>query len=90
MKTGNDYGSSAADAEGERPLNEETARKMEETGQSCARTRAQKRKLSFKENCEFEVSFSVLLLDPVLCILVTEVSCKVVLNYRKLACNSKS
>ena len=34
------------------------------SGQSCVRTRAQKRKLSFKENREVEVSLSVMFLDP--------------------------
>ncbi|XP_078346443.1 rho guanine nucleotide exchange factor 39-like [Oculina patagonica] len=54
VRTGNDCGNSSADAEGAKNLDEETARKMEETGQSCVRTRAQKRKLSFKENCGVE------------------------------------
>jgi len=39
--------------------NEET-RKMEETGESYVRTRSQKKKLSFKENHEVEVSSFVL------------------------------
>ena len=51
-------GSSMQDTEGAK-ANEET-RKMEETGQSCVKTRAQKRKLSFKENYEVEVSLSAL------------------------------
>lgn len=46
-------GSSMQDAEGAM-ANEET-RKMEETGQSCVRTRGQKRKLSFKENYEVQL-----------------------------------
>ena len=39
--------------------NEETG-KMEETEQSCVRTRGQKRKLSFKENYEVQVSSFVM------------------------------
>lgn len=63
-KTENNCGNSEPEAKN---LNEATALKMVETGPSFVRTRAQKRKLSFKENREVEVSFSVLLLHPVLC-----------------------
>jgi len=56
MKMG--CGSSMQDTEGAK-ANEET-QKMEETVESCLRTRSQKKKLSFKENHEVEVSSFVL------------------------------
>lgn len=59
IKMGKGCGSLMQDTEGAKDLNEET-QKTEETGEICARTRAQKRKLSFKENYEVEVSSSVL------------------------------
>lgn len=65
MKIEKGCGSSMQDAEGAM-ANEET-RKMEETGQSCVRTRGQKRKLSFKENYEVQVSFVFPLLVSSLC-----------------------
>lgn len=76
MEIENGCGSSMQDTEGAM-ANEET-RKMEETGQGGVRTRAQKRKLSFKENYEVQVSFFVLKLGLLPLSLVTEIS--VVLN----------
>ena len=58
MKIEKGCGSSVQDTEG--AMAKEETRKMEETGQSCVRTRAQKRKLSFKENYEVQVSSFVL------------------------------
>lgn len=68
MKTGNGCENSAPDTEGATSLNEETARKVEEAEQSGVRTRAQKRKLSFEENLDFEVGF--LLIGPLFFCLV--------------------
>lgn len=58
MKLEKGCGSSMQETEGAK-VNEET-QKLEEPGQSCVKTRAQKRKLSFKENFEVEVSSFVL------------------------------
>lgn len=58
MKLEKGCGSSMQETEGAK-VNEE-AQKLEEPGHSCVKTRAQKRKLSFKENFEVEVSSFVL------------------------------
>ena len=68
MKPGHGCENSAPDTEGAKSLNEETTRKEEEAGQSGVRTRAQKRKLSFKENLDFEVGS--LLIGPLFFCLV--------------------